>query len=170
MLKNRKNRHFLSSGLKKVIFWHFIDDNRSNYRLLGSNLGVIFIIYRIMTQNKCGRGGDHPYGFFGTHKRVFWTRWGPKLHPRVDFQHVILCFNVVPHTFWANTSHMRVYQDFSPPGYMWKTIFRFFGHFQRGRTGPKTLLICVFGEFSEFFSKIKIWIFMLTNFILVSIG
>ena len=50
-----------------------------------------------------------------------------------------------------------------------KFIFDFFGPRQSGPVGQKTLFMGVFCQFLIFFSKMKIWIFMLTNLILVSI-
>ena len=53
---------------------------------------------------------------------------------------------------------------------MWERFFDDLDACQRGRVDPKPLLRGGFGQFSNFFSKIKIWISMFPNLILVSIG
>ena len=167
--QNRKNRHFLSLGWKTVIFWH-LDNKRSNYRVLGSNLGIVFNIYRVMIYINLVEVVTILMGFLGPINAFFGLVGVPNSTRGWIFNmlyYVSMWFHILTEliqVIWGYT------KTFPPPGYMWKTAFRFFGNFQRGHVGPKTILICGFGQFSDFFSKIKIWIFMLTNLILVSIG
>ena len=114
----------------------------------GSNLGIIFIIYRVMIYINVVEVGTILMGFFNMLYYV--SMW---FHILTELTQVILGYTK---TF--------------PPWVHVENDFSIFWTFSKRSHRPKNLLICVFGEFLNFFSKIKIWIFMLTNLILVSIG